>query len=153
MRFFPWSFLESVMATVTSLLEINNDLLRLIYVQLGGTPLPPSSLKTAAPLRVPGQNVTVTFSWDPAADAGVTAGYRLDIFAPDGSLASTTALGLVTTIAVLMPDDTATYTANLTALAADGTESDPATVSFVPHTVLPPPTKPGTPTGFTAAVS
>ncbi len=150
------------------LLRTNNDLLRLVYSILGGAPMTPAQLKARVnkpvtggkhpggkqPVRIPGSDVSVTFSWNPPTDAGLTTGYILTIFNPDGSVFDTLTLGLGTSFVESMPDDNQTYTATLVATGdpLTTTPSDPATTSFIPHTEAPP-SQLETPTGFTATVS
>jgi|SRR6516165_8343402 hypothetical protein len=106
-----------------------------------------------APRRHPGQRdvgspIIQPFSWDPPSDGGVTVGYQLDVTGPPGTASAQVPLGSY--FELQMTDDTATYTANLTPLAADGTQGPPASTSFVPHVPGAPPGVPAQPTNFAA---
>lgn len=128
-----------------------------IATQLGAGPSPASGLRVNKARQV-GGGVQVTFTWDPASD-GVTTGYVLSRYRPDGELLPPPdTLGQVTSFRVTMPDDTATYAAALVATSDAGLVSDPVTTTFEPHTEPPPPPpppppqRPAAPTGFVATV-
>jgi hypothetical protein len=128
--------------------KIITDILAIFQGGAGGVVPSPQHLGVSVGY-VPGGNVTLTFSWDPASDGGATDHYTLQI----AGMPAWTLPGTASSYAVTVSDSTSATNATLTAWNKDNKPCPlPAIVTFVPHTNPPAPI-PSNPANFGVVVS